>query len=248
MPRLMDKDLNNMVGMQTASNFQFSAVKLEELGASEYTLVSIILDVSSSVSSYRDDLEKSLSTVVDSCKKSPRAENLMIRLTSFNSNLNELHGFRLLDDIKVDDYNNIVKTGGMTALFDATFEGIEATKQYGKQLCDQDYQANAILFIITDGVDNSSTYAPVQIATLVDDVMKEEALEDITTILVGVDQESDVKQFLTDFKANANLSQYVSLGEATPRKLAKLANFVSKSISSTSQALQSGSASQLLNF
>jgi len=248
MPRLMDKDLANMASIKTASNFQFSAVKLEDLGASEYTLVSIILDISSSVAAYKTDLEKSLITVLESCKKSPRAENLMLRLTAFNHNLSELHGFRLLSDIKDDDYHGIVQVGGNTALYDAAYEGVEVTKQYGKQLFDQDYTANAIVFIITDGEDNASAYAPIQVQVLVRDTMREEALESVTTILVGVDNDPCVKKALEYFKDNAELTQYVSLGEATPQKLAKLADFVSRSISSTSQALASGSVSQPLDF
>jgi len=248
MPRLMDKDLANMASIKTASNFQFSAVKLDELGASEYTLVHIVLDVSSSVAAYKAELEKSLTTVLESCKKSPRSENLMIRLTAFSHKLDELHGFRLLNDIKDDDYDGIVQVGGNTALFDAVYESIEVTRKYGKQLFDQDFLANAIIFIVTDGEDNASTYAPVQVQAVVQDTMKEEALESITTILVGVDQDPTVKQALEYFKDNANLTQYVSLGEATPQKLAKLADFVSKSISSTSQALGTGSASQPLDF
>ena len=42
----------------------------------------------------------------------------------------------------------------------------------------------------------------------------------------------------------AGLTQYVSIGKATPGKLAKFAQFVSQSISSTSAALGSGAASQ----
>ena len=249
MPRLMDKDLANITSMQTASNFRFSAVKLDELGASEYTLVSIIIDVSSSVSPYKDDIEDMLKTVIESCKKSPRAENLMVRFTTFNANLNEMHGFRLLSDISDDEYSNIIRTGGTTALFDATYEGIEATHQYSKQMYDKvDLLTNAIVFIITDGADNQSNNAPVQVATLVDDITREESLESIITVLIGIDKDPAVKNFLTTFKDNANLDKYVSVGEATPSKLAKLAEFVSQSISSQSQSLGSGSASSILNF
>lgn len=50
-------------------------------------------------------------------------------------------------------------------------------------------------------------------------------------------------------KETTGLDQYISMGEVTPGKLAKLADFVSKSGSSSSQSLAQGSgqaqASQL---
>jgi len=53
---------------------------------------------------------------------------------------------------------------------------------------------------------------------------------------------------LEQFKNEAGIDQFVSIGEATPAKLAKLADFISRSISSTSQALGTGNASQPLTF
>jgi len=74
-----------------------------------------------------------------------------------------------------------------------------------------------------------------------------EDIESLLTILIGVNDNS-YKSYLETFKDEANLSQYVSVGDATAQKLAKLAAFVSKSISSQSQSLGSGGASQLLTF
>jgi hypothetical protein len=52
---------------------------------------------------------------------------------------------------------------------------------------------------------------------------------------------------LQDFKDKAGITQYVSLGRATPGRIAKLAQFVSQSISSTSAALGTGVPSQPIN-
>ena len=59
---------------------------------------------------------------------------------------------------------------------------------------------------------------------------------------------TDVKKALEAFPKDAYLSQFVDIGDATPGKLAKLANFVSESVSSQSQALGSGAPSQAINF
>ncbi|UCE66565.1 MAG: hypothetical protein JSU85_00700, partial [Candidatus Zixiibacteriota bacterium] len=58
----------------------------------------------------------------------------------------------------------------------------------------------------------------------------------------------ECKAYLDDFKDKANLQQFVNAGNATPKTLAKLANFISKSISSQSQSLGTGGPSQSLSF
>ena len=88
MPKLMNNDDDmNTISVPGGGGFQFSAIRPENLGASEYTLVSIVCDISGSVDSYKDELLKCIKTIVEACKKSPRAENLLIRLLLFNSSL-----------------------------------------------------------------------------------------------------------------------------------------------------------------
>jgi len=230
--------------------FQFSKTKLVNLGSSEYTLVTLVVDVSGSVSSFRDDLVKAIQEVVKSCQKSPRADNLMIRLVSFNADVTEQHGFKLLSECNLSDYQDAVKPYGMTALFDATINGIEATRQYGAELTAQDFDVNGIVFVITDGDDNQSTNTSKEVAKLIKQVQKEEtSLESILTILIGVNtSDVDVDKFLTDFKTEAEFSQYEKIDNANANTLAKLAQFVSKSISAQSQSLGSGGASKPISL
>jgi hypothetical protein len=69
------------------------------------------------------------------------------------------------------------------------------------------------------------------------------------TILVGVNvNDPQVSQCLKDLKDQAGFTQYVELKDATASSLAKLADFVSKSISAQSQALGTGGPSQSLAF
>ena len=75
-------------------------------------------------------------------------------------------------------------------------------------------------------------------------------MESIMTILVGVLDPGDtyVSKALDAFKNDANLSQYIEIDNTDDKAFAKLANFVSQSISSQSQALGSGCMSQPLTF
>jgi hypothetical protein len=246
MPKLNNLDLENH---KLTGNYGFSATKLDNLGATEYTLVTIVVDESGSVSPFRDNLIEALKAVVNACKYSPRADNLMIRVVSFHSNINEIHGFKLLSACNTDDYNGLLNGGGATALFDASENGIRATSAYGKTLIDNDYSVNGIVFVLTDGEDNHSTYTVNNVRDALADAIKGETLESLVSILIGVNiSEPRMKQYLDDFKTNAGFTQFIDIGEASAKKLAKLAEFVSKSISSQSQALGSGLASKSLTF
>lgn len=245
---LLDKDLQQL---NAGSGYQFSATKMDVLGASEYTLASIVVDTSSSVSGFGPQLETMLKTILKALDKSPRRDYLMLRLTQFASNLAELHGFKQLNAIKEADYNGILNIGGSTALFDAIDEAVQATSTYGKQLMSNDYLANAVIFVVTDGQSNVGNINTGDIAAdaavikkAVEAARKAENLESILLILVGVtSNDTSLDFYLQTVKDNAGFDQYVSIGTATPGKLAKLADFVSKSISSTSTALGSGGAS-----
>ena len=251
MPKLM----NSNTFHTTLSNFKFSAVEMEKLGGSEYTIVQILVDESGSVSSFANDLENVLSVVADSCKKSPRAENLLIRAASFSSNgrqdnVKEIHGFSLLNSIDVKNYKGSINPSGTTPLYDAALSAVESIDVYGKSLHDQEYLCNGIIFVVTDGAENASVNNDVKaIKKSIDKMKRNEHLESVRTILIGVnDSDAGLRAELDSFKSNAGFDEYISLGDITAGKLAKLAQFVSRSISSTSQALGSGKVSQPVDF
>jgi uncharacterized pyridoxal phosphate-containing UPF0001 family protein len=244
---LMTNDLEHL---NAGSNYRFSATKISKLGAAEYTLATIVEDASGSVIGFAPALEAAIKTTYKAMAKSPRKDNLMLRLTQFNDSVLELHGFKLLGGIQEKDYDNVLKIGGMTALFDAVDESIQATSTYGKSLTAQNFLVNAIVVVITDGADNMSSLTPEKIKQSLEDARKSENLESITLILVGVtNDDNNLDAYLQDFVTRAGITQYVSIGKATPGKIAKLAAFVSQSISSTSAALGSGKAStQVASF
>lgn len=237
--------------LKAGSGYQFSATKIKDLGAAEYTLVTVVVDVSSSVIDFKDQLEQTLKTVVKACAKSPRKDNLLVRVTTFCGNINELHGFKLLNAIDADkDYTGAINPGGSTALFDASDEAIDATSTYGKTLTSQDFLVNGIVFVITDGENygHCRLADPKEVAKTLAKARKAENLESLNTILIGVTNDNDVlSHYLQTVKDDANFTQYVAIGKATAGKLAKVAEFVSQSISSTSSALGTGQPSAPLN-
>lgn len=233
----------------TASAFGFSAVDLDQLGATEYTLVGISIDRSGSVADFRVEMENALHAIVAACRRSPRADNLLLRVTTFDNHLAEVHGFRLLQDAKVDDYNGCLAPGGMTSLYDACVDTIDAVTRYGKTLQEQDMGVNGIVFVITDGCDNMSRMTAGEVQKALARAVQGEMLESLVSVLIGVNvQDPSVESVLENFAKSAGFTQYVNLADANEKTLAKLAAFVSRSISSQSQSLGTGGGSQVLSF
>ena len=154
MPILNDASLDQVT--LPNSHYGYSATRLEELGATEYTVVTVACDVSGSTAAFIFDMEAAITRIVQACKSSPRADNLLLRLVAFDDALSELHGFKLLENCNLADYGGVLRAGGSTALYDAAENAVSSTTSYGQQLLAGDFSANAILFVITDGMDNAS--------------------------------------------------------------------------------------------
>ena len=247
MPRLNDAGMQQQT--LPTGQYGYSATRLDDLGASEYTLVTIVTDVSPSVSPWVKEMEAALREIVNACRRSPRADNLMVRLVTFSGSMAEVHGFKLLEQCRLDDYKKILQIGSATALYDASENAISALTAYGKQLTDADFGVNGIVFVITDGEDNASTLGVKHVRDALRKAVQGEAMESLVSVLLGVNvQDRRIGAYLQDFKNEAGFTQYVEIEKADAKTLAKLAQFVSRSISAQSQALGSGGSSQTLGF
>jgi uncharacterized protein YegL len=254
MPKMMgmtDADI-----AQTARGFKYSNVKAEKLGASEYTITEIVVDATGSVSPFVNDLENMISESINACKKSPRKNNLLARVTKFNADMNrshidEIHGYTLLDTIDTAQYKGAIKPDGGTPLYEATLEAIETLHDYTAKLYKtKKITCNAIVFIITDGDNNASmNITTANIKEMIQKIKTEEILESIRTILIGInDTDAHFKARLEAFVKEAGLDEYISVGEVSAGKLAKLAQFVSRSTSSQAQAKGTGGPSQPISL
>ena len=247
MPILNDASLDQVA--LPNSHYGYSATRLEELGATEYTVVTIACDVSGSTAAFTFDMESAITRIVQACKFSPRADNLLLRLVVFDDKPGEVHGFKLLENCNLSDYGGVLRPGGSTALYDTSENAVSSTVSYGRKLAAGDFSANAILFVITDGMDNASKLGAKSVKVALGSAVASEALESVVSILIGVNVgDPEVGRHLRQFHAEAGFTQYVELDRADARTLARLAEFVSQSISSQSQALGTGGPSKPLVF
>jgi hypothetical protein len=232
-------DLDLETGHVPNTNFQFSGAKPDSLTSSEYTLATVAVDASGSTSPFRANLVSMLNAIVGACKKSPRAENVLLRVLRFGDDITEVHGFAPLANLPAYGEKDLVDDG-MTRLIDASISGIGAMNAYGQKLVDLDYSVNGIMFVITDGEENRSTIKdPSCIKQEIAKAVRGETIRGITTILVGINV-ADCRVSLEKFKEDAGIDYFIEVADATPQRLAKLAGFVSKSISSSSQSLAQG--------
>lgn len=230
------------------SNFSFSGTRVGDLGATEYTLVGVAADSSSSVSSFAQEIEACIKEVVRACRRSPRADHLMLRLVTFDSTLEEVHGFRPLTECPVDAYDGTIRCKGMTALYDAATTLVESVAAYGKTLCNADFDVNAIVFVITDGADNASSHDVKALAKALEAARRAEHVESLVSVLVGVNvADAQLDGYLRDLSRDAGFTQYLPIADANASSLARLAMFVARSITAQSLALGSGT-SQTIGF
>lgn len=242
MPRLNSGEMiTGKVG-----TFGFSGVRPDKLGSTEYTLVTIVVDKTGSVSGFGKELLACLVSAVDACRKSPRVNNLLVRYVTFNENVDEEHGFTPVVNLDSSHYKEPRCQGG-TALYDACFSAIGANNDYGRLLSDQDYQVNGIVFVITDGGDNMSKMTTADVAKELKLSVSGEFMESVISVLIGINTQY-VSATLDAFSKAVGFTQYIDAGSVTKESLAKLASFVSRSISSQSTSLGSGGPSQPLTF
>lgn len=250
MPKL--KDMNNVgTEMHKVGTFTYSAAKINDLEevASEFTIVTIVNDRSGSVGDYKFAMEQCLEQIRLACQDSPRSDFLLMQHIQFGSTVEQTHGLVPLDTLDENTYKDCLNISGMTALNDATCDAVNITADFAKKLMSQHYMCNAIVVILTDGCENDSSRSAGDVKKAIAKVRKDESLESILIILVGVGYEDDnIRQELEEFKENAGIDQFVAMADADAKTLAKLADFISRSISSQSQSLGSGGPSVPLTF
>ncbi len=189
MPRIADD--TELVKIP-ASNFGYSRVKQQKLVNSQYTIFSVAVDLSGSVETFANELEKCVKACIKSCQKSPQADNLLARTVLFGSNVQELHGFTLLSDLNESTYDNLYtsayknKIGVMTALYDACDNAVAATINYGQDLTKQDYSVNGVFVCITDGINNNSSLTANSVKQRLEEAKSQEKLDSMLSILVAV--------------------------------------------------------------
>ncbi|MFZ2619964.1 MAG: hypothetical protein WAX89_03735 [Alphaproteobacteria bacterium] len=229
--------------------------------ASELTIIGMTTDLSGSVSGWVSELRQMKLGIVEACQMSPHKYNLIMRATGFSDKLiREFHPFKPLMEVDpAVDYPMPLPIGGMTNLFDACVEGLNALGAMGATAFNAEKfsASNAAFFATTDGYNNSSSHKAKDVAAVIKRIKHGEIFSELTTTLIGINSEFDphaskaeqarqtaaFKQYLEGIRQEMGFDAVLMTEDASPKSLAKLGGWISKSISTVSQNRQSGGAS-----
>lgn len=242
----MSEGLNSF--MIPGSNYGYTGTSIKSLQSFENTIAIGLVDESASTSYFRKDLEECTKEIIRSLRDSDHADKLLYAHYHFGSGFREIHGFKEVAQINVDDYDGCWKSSGSTSLYDSETKVIQYLDDYGDQMRKQHYLCNGLLYVLTDGMDNTSSLAESAVTNALKTIMMSEGLESFISILIGVNEDSHVQKGLEEHAKKCGFSQYVRVDDASQKSLSKIAGFIQRSISSQSQMLGSGGPSQLLTF
>jgi hypothetical protein len=95
--------------------------------------------------------------------------------------------------------------------------------------------------VITDGMDNASRMGVGHVREALTQTVTGEACQSLISVLIGVNvQDRNVGGYRRDFRSAAGFTQYIEIEQANAKLLARLTDFVSRSISAQSHALGTG--------
>ena len=234
------------------TTFGYTGIQVDELQSSTNTIAVALMDESGSTDEFKNELEQCCKTIVAALRDSTVADNLIYRQCHFGTSFREQMGFTELMKINVDVFNNCYHPGGSTHLYDSCDQVIREIGDYAKKHTALRYTVNGILFVMTDGRDYGSVLKQKDVKKALVDVMAEEDLESLMTILIGINPDSTIQAELEAFAKNIGFTKYIPLVTTDKKSLKdsldKVSQHLSQQIVAQSQVVGSGSMSQSLTF
>ena len=234
--------------MIPGDKYGYTGTPVDSLQSFENTIAIGLVDESGSTTRFAQELEKCVKEVVKSLRDSEHADKLLYAHYHFSTNFREVHGFKELSNISVDDYDGCWNGGGVTTLYDSEVRVVQFLDDYSEQMRKQRYLCNGIIYVLTDGCEYGSTLTESAVVNALQNISINEGLESFISILIGINDDPNVQAKLEEHAKKCGFSQYIKAGNASQKTLSKIAGFVARSISSQSQMLGTGGPSQSLTF
>lgn len=209
-------------------NLDFANFNPEEIEVDETINAVFIIDTSYSVSTYINELNAAFNDFTESMQKSHVADKLFVSIVEFDKRVRVSSGFRPVAAIPVMDFSK--NLGGWTSLYDAVHTGLKNALEYRENLENSGVETKTLLFVITDGEDNSSKNPPSKVKTIIEKLKKEErSAFTFTSVLFGVGDQANFAKAQQDMGIE-HLAQIGTSGDEIKRMI----GFISQSISSVS--------------
>lgn len=212
-------------------NLNFNNFNPDEVQVDETINAVFIVDISPSVITYEKDLNHAFNEFTQTMQKSHVAEQLMVSIVEFHESVQVKSGFQPIKHIPTMKF---IPSGRGTALYDATAQGLKMAMDYRENLEASGVLTKTLLFIITDGMDNSSNTSAKTVKEKVNEVIaQEQNAFSFTTILFGVGDATQFEQAQKEMGI-----QHLARVGTSGAEIRKMINFISQSIASTANNTQ----------
>jgi len=205
----------------------------ENIMASDVTLITVLLDRSSSIGHRR--LEAAIrdghELLLDSLGESKEQDSILLALWLFNHDQEVVHSYVPVPDATRLDKKNY-RSSGTTRLYDTYCDALAANVAYAQQLRDAGTPCRSVVVVITDGEDTTSTRGASDCARLSRDLL---ASEQFVLAFVGVGDDVDFRQVALSMGVPDGCIEVQK--SATPQALRRVFQMVSQSALRASQGL-----------
>jgi len=209
-------------------NLDFGNFNPEEIEVDETINAVFVVDTSYSVSTYINELNTAFNDFTESMQKSHVADKLFVSIVEFDKNVRVSSGFRPVTSIPIMDFSK--NLGAWTSLYDAVHTGLKNALDYRENLENSGVETKTLLFVITDGEDNSSSNPPSKVKNVISKLNKEEkSAFSFTSVLFGLGDQANFEKAQKDMGIE-HLAQIGTSGDEIKRMI----GFISQSISSVS--------------
>jgi Mg-chelatase subunit ChlD len=146
----------------------------DDLDASDATIVSVVIDMSGSMSSHRRAVVDAFNTMQRALAGAKAASAILSSAWTFNDSVKLLSGFEPVG-VKPALTTAVYRPDGGTALHDAVLAAMTGLVSYGQALWDSGVPTKRILFVLSDGEDNASRARAHEVAAAARALAREEA-------------------------------------------------------------------------
>lgn len=216
-------DFNNFDLNLSFNNFDVNNIQVEE------TINAVmVIDVSPSIGGYVNDLNSAFNDFIQTMQQSHIHDRLFVSIVEFDESVRVRSGFQPIVGVPVTTFT---PQGRGTALYDAVGAGIKNAVEYRENLENTGINVKTLVFVITDGQDNSSARGAAQKVkdSLIDIKSNEANAFSFTTVLFGVGNSTSFEQA----KEDMGIDILGKVGQ-TGAEIRKMISFISSSISKSS--------------
>lgn len=212
---------------------------LEDLTAADVTLVTVLIDASSSIADR--GLEKAVregqNALLDAFAGAKERDAVLLACWTFAGTMAVLHSYVPVDEATRLDAKNY-RASGSTALYDTWCNALAANVAYAQRLRDGGTPTRSVVVVVTDGEDVGSSRSAQDCARLSRDLL---ASELFTLALVGVGSDVNFEHVAKAMGIPAGCILWER--DATPSGLRRAFQLVSRSAVRASQGrIQPGAA------